>query len=564
MNFNEWLFFILTIQIVHFVGTWRLYTLAGRKSWEALIPIYNGIILMKIIKKPTWWIVLLFFPVINILIFGIIWIETIRVFGKRSKIDSLIVILTLGFYIMFINYSKSTKYFGVINSNSVTEEWFSSMTFAIIAATIVHTYFIQPFIIPTGSLEKSLLIGDFLFVSKFHYGARLPTTAIAMPMVHDTIPLLKTRSYLKKPQIPFFRIPGFQKIKRNDIVVFNWPADTVRQFFVKETGVEKPIDKKSNYVKRCVGMPGDTLEIFNSEILINNKKSKMPEWARIQFTYNIYKKEGVSSRKLKELGVDDFTRKFKINNITQNSLDKLIPYIMGTQGNSINNFSVITGPKGLPIKLIADLGLEVKELISKSKIINATIDQVNTIKKSNNFDSITRNVNEIKTYNESYFPNRITFNWNQDNFGPIVIPKKGVKIILDNKTYPLYKKIIEEYENNSVIRKSNEFIINNKKVDHYYFKQNYYWMMGDNRHKSEDSRYWGFVPYDHIMGKPIFIWMSIDNFNDGIKNWKIRWNRVFSKVNGEGKRVSYLPHFLFSIFAWQLIIYIRKKYKKSN
>ena len=176
-------------------------------------------------------------------------------------------------------------------------------------------------------------------------------------MVHDTIPLLKTRSYLKKPQIPFFRIPGFQKIKRNDIVVFNWPEDTVSQFFVKEKGVRKPIDKKSNYVKRCVGMPGDTLEIYNSEILINNKKSKMPEWARIQFTYNIYKKEGVSSRKLKEFGVDDFTRKFKINNITQNSLDKLIPYIMGTQGNSINNFSVITGNKGLPIKLISDLGL---------------------------------------------------------------------------------------------------------------------------------------------------------------------------------------------------------------
>jgi len=564
MNFNEWLFFILTIQIVHFVGTWRLYTLAGRKSWEALIPIYNAIILMKIIKKPTWWVILLFFPVINILIFGIVWIETIRVFGKRSKIDSLIVILTLGFYIMFINYSKSTKYFVEINSNSTTEEWLSSMTFAIIAATIVHTYFIQPFIIPTGSLEKSLLIGDFLFVSKFHYGARLPTTAIAMPMVHDTIPLLKTRSYLKKPQIPFLRIPGFQKIKRNDIVVFNWPADTVRQFFVKETGVKKPIDKKSNYVKRCVGMPGDTLEIYNSEILINNKKSKMPEWARIQFTYNIYKKEGVSSRKLKEFGVDDFTRKFKINNITQNSLDKLIPYIMGTQGNSINNFSVITGNKGLPIKLISDLGLEVKELIGNSKIINTTIDQVNTLKKSNNFDSITRNINEIKTYNESYFPNRITFNWNQDNFGPIIIPKKGGKIILDNKTYPLYKKIIEEYENNSVIRKSNEFIINNKKVDHYYFKQNYYWMMGDNRHKSEDSRYWGFVPEDHIMGKPIFIWMSIDNFNDGITNWKIRWNRVFSKVNGEGKRVSYFPHFLVSIFVWQLIIYIRKKYKKSN
>ena len=563
MNFNEWLFFILTIQIVHFVGTWRLYTLAGRKSWEALIPIYNAIILMKIIKKPTWWVVLLFFPVINILIFGIVWIETIRVFGKRSKIDSLIVILTLGFYIMFINYSKSTKYFVVINSNSTIEEWLSSMTFAIIAATIVHTYFIQPFIIPTGSLEKSLLIGDFLFVSKFHYGARLPTTAIAMPMVHDTIPLLKTRSYLKKPQIPFFRIPGFQKIKRNDIVVFNWPADTVRQFFVKETGVKKPIDKKSNYVKRCVGMPGDTLEIYNSEILINNKKSKMPEWARIQFTYNIYKKEGVSSRKLKEFGVDDFTRKFKINNITQNSLDKLIPYIMGTQGNSINNFSVITGTNGLPIKLISDLGLEVKELIGNSKIINTTIDQVKTLKKSNNFDSITRNINEIKSYNESYFPNRITFNWNQDNFGPIIIPKKGGKIILDNKTYPLYKKIIEEYENNSVIRKSNAFIINNKKVNHYYFKQNYYWMMGDNRHKSEDSRYWGFVPEDHIMGKPIFIWMSIDGLFNGIQNWKFRWDRIFTTIGLDGKPRSYFPHFIAFIVLWQVYVFIKRRKSKN-
>ena len=563
MSFSEWLVFVLIVQIVHFIGTWRLYSLAGRKPWEALIPLYNAIILMKIIKKPVWWVILLFFPVINLLIFGVLWIETLKVFGKKSKIDALLGIITLGFYIMLINYSKSTKYIGKITNYTPTEEWISSMTFAIVAATIVHTYFIQPFIIPTGSLEKSLLIGDFLFVSKFHYGARLPTTPIAMPMVHDTIPLLKTRSYLKKPQIPFFRIPGFQKIKRNDIVVFNWPADTVRQFFVKEKGVKKPIDKKSNYVKRCVGIPGDTLQINGGNILINNKKSTMPEWAKIQFTYNVYKKSGVSSKKLKEFGINDFTRKFKINNITQNSLNKLIPHIMGTQGNSINNFSVITGPKGLPFKLISELGLNVKELIGRSKIINATINEVNNLKKTNDFDSVVRNIIKTKTYNESYFPNRITFNWNQDNFGPVVIPKKGNRVKLENKTYPLYKKIIEEYENNKVIRKSNSFIINDEKVDYYYFKQNYYWMMGDNRHKSEDSRYWGFVPEDHIMGKPIFIWMSIEGFNDGIRNWKIRWNRVFSKVSGEGKRVSYLPHFIFIIFLWQLITYIKKKYKKS-
>ncbi len=563
MNIGEWLVFILIVQIIHFVGTWRLYSLAGRKPWEALIPLYNAIILMKIIRKPVWWVILLFFPVINLLIFGVLWIETLRTFGKKTKTDALLAIVTAGFYIMIINYSKSTRYFGEIINYTTTEEWVSSMTFAIVAATIVHTYFIQPFIIPTGSLEKTLLIGDFLFVSKFHYGARLPTTPIAMPMVHDTIPLLKTRSYLKKPQIPFFRIPGFQKIKRNDIVVFNWPADTVRQFFVREKGVKKPIDKKSNYVKRCVGIPGDTLQINGGDISINNKKSTMPEWAKIQFTYNVYKNNGVSSKKLKEFGINDFTRKFKINNITQNSLDKLIPYIMGTQGNSINNFSVITGSKGLPYKLISELGLNVKELIGRSKIINVTTGEANNLNKTNHFDSVVRNVIKTKTYNESYFPNRITFNWNQDNFGPIIIPKKGNSVKLENKSYPLYKKIIEEYENNKVIRKSNSFIINEEKVDYYYFKQNYYWMMGDNRHKSEDSRYWGFVPEDHIMGKPIFIWMSIDGFNDGIRNWRIRWNRVFSKVSGEGKRVSYLPHFIFFVFLWQLIIYVKKKYKKS-
>ena len=561
MNINEWFLFFLLIQIVHFTGTWRLYLLAGRKPWEALVPIYNAFILLKIIKKPSWWVVLLFFPVINILMFGILWIETLRTFGKNSKIHAFLVLFSLGFYIMFINYSNTTKYTGKVDVRSANGEWISSMTFAIIAATIVHTYFIQPFIIPTGSLEKSLLIGDFLFVSKFHYGARLPTTPIAMPMVHDTIPVIKTRSYLKKPQLPFFRIPGFQKIKRNDIVVFNWPADTVRQFFVKEKGVKKPIDKKSNYVKRCVGIPGDTLEIRNGDILINNEKSNMPDWAKIQYTYNIFKENGVSSRKLKELGINEFTRIFKINNITQNSLNKLIPHIIGTQGNSINNFSVITGSKGLPYKLIRDLGIDVKELISKTKTINATLREIKILRKSNAFDSIKINTNKTKTFNLSFFPNRFTYNWNQDNYGPVIIPKKGVKVKLERKTYPLYKKIIEDYEKNKVVRDSNMFIINDKKVDHYNFKQNYYWMMGDNRHKSEDSRYWGFVPEDHVMGKPIFIWMSIEGFNDGFKNWKIRWDRVFSKVSGEGERVSYLPHFLISIFLWQGIVYLKRRKK---
>ena len=565
MNFIEWVIFILGIQVIHFLGTWKLYAVAGKKSWKALVPIYNALILMDIIKRPRWWVILLFMPGINIMMFGVIWIETIKSFGKKSTLQSILVLISLGFYITYLNYSKNINYIseGNIKYQSAFGEWLSSMVFAIVAATLVHTYFIQPFIIPTGSLEKSLLIGDFLFVSKFHYGARVPTTPISFPMVHDTIPIIKTRSYLNKPQLPFLRIPGFQKIKRNDIVVFNWPADTVRQFLVREKGVRKPIEKKSNYVKRCVGISGDTLEIRNGNILINNSQNILPEWARIQHTYTVYSYNGVSSKNLLKYKIDDFEREYKIRNITQSSFESLLPYISGRAG-TVDDFSVYTNSKGLPIKLVKSLGLQVSELISKEKVINSTYNKVIELKKSKLYDSISRNISRIKTPNESFFPNRITFDWNEDNFGPIVIPKIGSKISLNEKTYPLYKKIIEEYESNVVVRKNGILYIEDQISSTYTFKQNYYWMMGDNRHRSEDSRFWGFVPEDHVMGKPVFIWMSIDGFNDGFTNWKIRWDRVFSVVNGQGKRTSYLPHFLIFIGIWQVYIYLRKKYKTEK
>ena len=519
---------------------------------------------MDIIKRPKWWVILLFIPIVNLMMFGVLWKEIIRSFGKKSTRETLIVLFTFGFYIMYLNYSNDTKYSKdrSLEYSSSFSEWLDSMIFAIIAATIVHTYFIQPFIIPTGSLEKSLLIGDFLFVSKFHYGARVPTTPFAIPMVHDTLPLIKTRSYLKNPQLPFLRFPGLQKIKRNDIVVFNWPADTVRQFFVKEKGVRKPIDKKSNYVKRCVGVSGDTLEIKNGIIYINNSKNKLPEWAKIQHTYTFYNKDGISSRTLLKNNIKDFEREYLIKNITQSSFNSLIPYIINRKGN-IENFSVTTNAKGLPLKLVRNLGLDIAELKTKTKIVNSTHNNIIKFQNSEKYDSIVRNISKSKTPNESFFPNRITFDWNEDNFGPIIIPRKGAEILLENKSYPLYKKIIEEYEGNQVIRKNDKFIINNEDKTSYIFKKNYYWMMGDNRHRSEDSRFWGFVPDDHIMGKPVFIWMSINNFNDGFRNWEIRWERVFSIVNGKGERVSYLPHFLVFISIWQIVVLIIRKIKKT-
>ena len=561
MTFFQWFIFFIIIQFVHGIGSWKLYKLCGYKSYLAFIPIYNAIILMKIINRPWWWVILLFIPIINLLIIPVIWVETIRSFGKNKFIDTFLVLISLGFYIYSINYSNNLDYVvnRDINPKTGIGEWISSIIFAVILATIVHTYFIQPYIIPTGSLEKSLLVGDFLFVSKFHYGARVPQTAVSFPMVHDTIIGTGIRSYLKKPQIPYLRIPGFQKIKRNEIVTFSWPADTVRQFFVKEKGVKKPIDKKSNYVKRCVAIPSDTLEIKNGIIFINGKRSIMPYRAKPIFNYSVYNQNGISTSKLSSSGIK-IQRKFRVKDITQQKLNQMRPYILRLMDNNPNNFTIITDFKGIPYDVRSSGRIVMTEITEKEMDVFLTEQEAEILKKSRLVDSITRNFNKIKSYNTQFFPNDIRFNWNEDNFGPIIIPKKGEKIKLNTINLPIYKKLIRDYEKNSLDLKNGSIFINNIKTEHYIFKQNYYWMMGDNRYKSEDSRSWGFVPEDHIVGKPVFIWMSIEGINDGFKNWKIRWNRVFTTVNLDGEPKSYRWHFLFTI----LIIYGITEYRKRK
>ena len=564
MTITQWILFIITIQFIHFLGTWRLYRASGFEIWQAIVPFYNAVILMKIIKRPTWWVILLFIPTVNLILFGIIWVETIRSFGRNTTKDTLLTLLTFGLYIYAVNYSKDPKYISDRNLRPETGfgETVSSILFAVVAATIVHNYFIQPYIIPTGSLEKSLLIGDFLFVSKFHYGARIPMTTVSLPMVHDTIPFIKIRSYLKKPQLPYFRLPALQKIKRNDIVVFSWPADTVRQFFVREKRVDKPIDKKSNYVKRCLGIPGDTLEIINGFVYTNGIKNILPDRARVQYTHNAFSRKGVSSRKLLEAGFEDFYRKYKIENITESSYQQLIPFILGRTGESINDFGVITKSKGLPTNLIHKLGLRVTEVLETNKELTLTLKEAESVRKLIGIDSVKQRITSKKLSNETFFPNKIPFDWNEDNFGPILIPKKGIKIALNRSNLPLYKKIIEEYEMNDLKISPNSININGKKVEEYTFKKNYYWMMGDNRHRSEDSRFWGFVPDDHIVGKPVFIWLSIKGINDGIKNWSIRWNRVFTTVSGPGERRSYLGYFIGLIIIFQCVTFLRKRKSK--
>lgn len=513
MTFTELFIFFLIIQVVHFAGTWKMYIKAGRKAWEAIIPIYNAIILMKIINRPFWWVFLLFIPVINLLMFPIIWIETARSFGKNSKVDTFLAICTLGFYNFYLNYFTNLNYIENRSLKPRTElgEWVSSIAFAIIAATLVHTYVMQPYTIPTSSLEKSLLVGDFLFVSKFHYGARVPMTTIAAPMVHDTLPLIGKKSYLKKPQLPYFRIPGFQDIKRNEIVVFNWPVDTVQRFFDKSgTHIDKPIDKKSNYVKRCVAIPGDSLEIRDGYIFINGKQTVLPDRAKPQYINKV------------------------VTNGQQLSSSLLKRYEV-TEGSYQGDFYYL----------------------------NLTDENAEKLRKNPIVKSVTKQLTPAGNYDSSIFPHSKLYPWSADNYGPIYIPEAGKTVAINTKTLPFYKRIIEEYEKNDLKVNGDEIYINGKLADSYTFKQNYYWMMGDNRHNSEDARFWGYVPFDHIVGKPVFIWFSWDSNGQGIGN-KIRWERVFTTVHGSGKPVSYLYYFLGALLLWFGYSKYRKRKKEEG
>ncbi len=534
MTWTQWFIFLIIIQIIHGLGTWKLYQKAGRHAWEAFVPVYNGVIFMKILNRPWWWILLLFLPIINLIMFPVVWVETARSFGKTSYVDTFLAIITLGFYSYYLNYVADVEHVKGRSPEpkSSSGEWVSSILFAVVAATFVHTYFMQPYIIPSSSLEKSLLVGDFLFVSKYHYGARLPMTTVAMPMVHDTIPKLKNKSYLFDDrydkrntswknllQLPYARIPGFEKIDRNEIVVFNQPADTLLDMnnFKPDRNYYKPIDKKTNLVKRCVGVPGDSLEVREGYVYINGQQNELPDRAAIQFSYFVQPK----SRTFNE-------------NVMRQRYDITDPFAIINQNNTYR-FSAIS-----------DEALE-------------------KFKNHPNVASVEKMEYPKGQRDPSVFPHDERYNWNMDHFGPIYIPEAGKTIDLNLDVLPIYKRLLTEYEGNDLRIEGNQIIINDQAVSQYTFKQDYYWMMGDNRHNSIDARAWGFVPYNHVVGKPVFIWFSLDNFNAGLKNWSVRWDRVFTTVHGKGERVSYLIPFVIFVLGWIGVSKFlkRRKAKKS-
>ena len=353
-------------------------------------------------------------------------------------------------------------------SKSEFRSWIDAIGFAIIAATILRTFLIEAYTIPTSSMEKSMLIGDFLFVSKVAYGPRVPMTPIAVPLVHHTVPFFGIKSYSESLKFPYHRMKGLGKIKRNDCVVFNWPAEKLG----------RPIDKKENYVKRCVGIPGDILELTESELIVNGTAQELFKGVKNQWHYKLMTNgTGLNPNILRE--------KYDITE--------------GGRGRNRNEYN-----------------------------LSLTNENRDALASFSNISSIKRKVEKKGVFANYIFPHNENYAWNIDNFGPIKIPEAGAKVDLTITNLLIYKDIIERYENNKLEIIDNQIYINDKLSENYVFKMNYYWMMGDNRHNSADSRFWGFVPENHIVGKALFIWMSWDKNAKGLK--KVRWNRLFTSV----------------------------------
>ncbi|WP_452219669.1 signal peptidase I [Lacinutrix salivirga] len=572
MSYSQLIIFILVLQVIHGLGTWKLYIKAGRQAWEAFVPFYNAFVLMKIINRPWYWVILLFLPIVNLIMFPVVWVETARSFGKNTYLDSFLAIVTLGFYNYYLNYVADVSYVENrdLHPKSSNGDWISSILFAIVAATIVHTYFIQPYVIPSSSLEKSLLVGDFLFVSKMHYGARIPQTTVALPMVHDSIPKTSKKSYLfnddytkrntswiNKLQLPYMRIPGFESIERNDIVVFNQPADTLLNMndFKPDRNYYKPIDKKTNLVKRCVAIGGDTLSIKEGYVYINGKKNVLPDRAHLQFFYDVKAKVDVRTL-FKQYGITEtranrvfsIQNKFWDNSEVQNYLISNDIILDVVSKDSLN--TRVTG--GMTQAVFDNLKVEI---VDTKYLANMTSELAEKLRQNSNVISVTPSLMKEGLRDPNIFPHDPNYKWNNDFFGPLYIPEKGATISINTENLPLYKRAITEYEGNTVNTNGNQIIINGEVADSYTFKQDYYWMMGDNRQNSLDARAWGLVPFDHVVGKPVFIWMSFDG-----SPAKPRWERFFTTVGGSGERVSYLIPFLVLLLGY----FGYKKWRKSK
>ncbi|MDL5045714.1 signal peptidase I [Oscillatoria amoena NRMC-F 0135] len=485
---NSILITFLLIRLGVTIGYWKLFEKAGVDGWKSVIPFYSEFILMRdIVGKPALWFIYLVIPVVNVFAYYVIIFEVLRCYGKPSLWSQILIIFTGFFYMIWLGFDSQVKYQGKLNDlpeikKSPLVEWSEAIAFAVVAATLIRFLIMEAYTIPTPSMENSLLVGDFLFVSKFHYGSRTPKTPLQLPLTHQKIWFTNIPSYLDWIQLPQTRLPGIATIKSGDVVVFNIPPKQLNE------GKEYPVDIKTNYIKRCVAAAGEILSIKDAQVFVDDKP--MANHPLTQWAYQVTATSIINERNLDKLniGPEDYT-------------------IIGRPDeNSVEYMMWITPEKAEELKRLP---------------------YVKGIKRD-----VQDQIYGIFPYSEYYgfaagFKNDL--NWTLDNFGPVWIPAKGSTISISDSTLALYGFIITQYDHNAdATIKDKKLLINGVEVTEYTFNQNYYFMMGDNRHNSLDSRYWGFVPEDHVVGKAFFIWLSIDS-NASLLN-KIRWRRFFKMI----------------------------------
>ncbi len=470
MNVVFWVIVLLVLFFGQSVGLYRMFEKAGEKGWIAFVPIWNYAVIIRLVGKPMYYLALLFVPVVGFIIGIGLVVDILKCYGRGKWYDLVLAILFPFVYFPYIGLKLNVDYLGKLKDlpkeqKSTVEEWVEAIVFAVIAATLIRWAYMEAYVIPTPSMENSLLVGDYLFVSKINYGPRTPKTPLQVPLTHaklwgflDFIP-----SYSSALELPMFRFPGLSKVERNDVVVFNYPLE-----------FQHPSDLKTHYIKRCVAIPGDTIEVRDTQVYINGEKGENPE--KMQYRYYIQTDKNINERTFRKYDIWDI-RKVR------------------------GGYFAHARPEDAERML--DLGFVQEVVMAKDEEGRAE---------------------------PRIFPDASKFPWNADFYGPLVIPAKGLTIELDGEMVARYGSTIRDYEGlDNVEVKNDQLFINGELMTQHTFNQDYYFMMGDNRHNSEDSRFWGFVPEDHVVGEASFIWLSVDP-NESLFS-KIRWSRLFNGIN---------------------------------
>ena len=543
MSWFGWLMVIGYILLS--LSLYKVFEKAGEEGWKAFVPGLNFVVWCKLIGRKPWWAALLLIPIVNVFIYSGMAVDMARSFGKYRFIDSFLAVVAAPFYFFYLGMKPEEKYISPIlqreaeymsklseahekgskrtiakleennpYSKSNTREWTEAIIFAVFAAALIRLFLIEAYVIPTSSMEGSLNTGDFLFVSKAAYGIRLPQTVAMIPLLHNAIPQVfgGGESYLEKPSLPYKRLPAMETIDNNDMVVFNLPSGDSVYVFKDRTWTEldnrfnliggerrartvragkkelvtRPVDKRDHYIKRCIGIAGDTLQIIDRQVYINGAPGKNPE--SMQHRYIVkFPSTNVNTAAFTEWGISEEDTRLCVRNLPSDMMCMILNEAQKAKVQAMDPGIVI---ENFQYAQPGDPGYVAERLHPHDPA---------------NFGP-----------------------WTVDNYGPIWIPESGVTIPIDMQNIAMYERIIGIYENNELSFKDGQILINGEVATEYTFKMNYYWMMGDNRHNSEDSRVWGFVPEDHIVGKPLFIWFSL---REGSLSKGVDWSRVFTRAS---------------------------------